>query len=96
MKKNTKKNKKNTKKTLKKINFQIEIDNLRNKFGRLKNNYLKSEKNKKEKLIFEELSTQILLKLDNIQSNGDELVRTKRKNLINLITNILDGINSEA
>ena len=96
MKKNTKKNKKNTKKTLKKINFQIQIDNLRNKFGRLKNNYLKSEKNKKEKLIFEELSTQILLKLDNIQSNGDELVRTKRKNLINLITNILDGINSEA
>lgn len=96
MEKNTKKNKKYKKKTLKKKSSEQEINTYRINFDKLEDNYLKSSKNNKDKLIFEELSTQILLKLDNIQSNGDELVRTKRKNLINLITNILDGINSEA
>lgn len=97
MKKNTqKKNKKNKNKTLKKKSFEQEINSLRLNFNRLEDNYLKSGKNNKDKLIFEELSTQILLKLDNIQSNGNDLVRTKRKSLINYITDKLDCINSEA
>ena len=88
MEKNTKKNKKNKKykkKTLKKKSSEQEINTYRINFDKLEDNYLKSSKNNKDKLIFEELSTQILLKLDNIQSNGNELVKNKRKNLINLI-----------
>ena len=95
MEKNTKKNKKYKKKTLKKKSFEQEINTYRINFDKLEDNYLKSSKNNKDKLIFEELSTQILLKLDNIQSNGDELVRIKRKSLINYITNKLEGINSK-
>ena len=83
MKKNTQKKNKNKNKTLKK-SFEQEINSLRLNFNRLEDNYLKSGKNNKDKLIFEELSTQILLKLDNIQSNGNDLIRTvKRKSLIN-------------
>ena len=96
MKKNTqKKNKKNKKKTLKKKNFEKEIYTYRINFDELEDNYLKSGKNNKDKLIFEELSTQILLQLDNIQSNGNDLVRIKRKSLINYITDKLEGINSK-
>ena len=96
MKKNTqKKNKKNKKKTLKKKNSEKEIYTYRINFDELEDNYLKSGKNNKDKLIFEELSTQILLQLDNIQSNGNDLVRIKRKSLINYITDKLEGINSK-
>lgn len=87
----TKKNIKNNKKTKKNLllstlyNFEINFNNL-------KNSYLKSKKLKKDKIKFEELSTQLLLKIDMLEINGDQLLRQYRKNIINLINTYIDNL----
>ena len=50
-------------------------------------------KKNKDILKFEELTTQLLLELDNIDSNGNPHIRKKRKEIINYINEKLDDLN---
>ena len=45
--------------------------------------------NKINTIVFEELSTQILLKIDSIETNGVDQIRTYRKELVKYINTIL-------
>ena len=80
-KKLTKRNKRSLKKKKTEI-YKIKYD-----FEFLKNKYLKSKKYHKDKLEFNEFSTQLLLKLDNINDN-----KNMRKNTISYIIKELDSI----
>tara|TARA_B100000767_G_scaffold136467_1_gene129287 strand:- start:2015 stop:2290 length:276 start_codon:yes stop_codon:yes gene_type:complete len=87
-KKTKKIDKKKNKKSLKKKK-NYEIDNIKESFELLKDKYSKSKKNQKDKLVFEEFSTQLLLKLDNIH---DEKNKNIRKKTISYIIAELDNV----
>ena len=86
------KKKKNKRNLTKKKNLkQIELlDNYDFEFRKLKLKYDTSSKNKTEKYILEEYSTQILLKIDNIETEGIIKIKNYRKKLVHFINSTLD------
>tara|TARA_B100000795_G_scaffold266553_1_gene249917 strand:- start:1588 stop:1866 length:279 start_codon:yes stop_codon:yes gene_type:complete len=77
--------------TKKKNLKQIELlDNYDFEFRKLKLKYETSLKNKREKNIMEEYSTQLLLKIDNIETNGIIKIQNYRKRLVHLINYTLN------
>ena len=93
MEKKTKKNVVNKKKKSKKITTIDILNKFSNQFKLLNEEFLKSEKNNKDILKFEELTTQLLLKLDNVDSHGNTHIRKKRKEIISYINEKLDDLN---
>ena len=88
----TKKNKiKNNKRTKKNLSLST-LHNFEINFNNLKNSHLKSNKLEKDKIKLEELSTQLLLKIDMLEINGDQLLRQYRKTIINLINTYIDNL----
>ena len=92
MEKKTKKNRVNKKKKSKKITTIDILNKFSNQFKLLNEEFLKSEKKNKDILKFEELTTQLLLKIDNIHSNGNLHIRKKRKEIVNNINTKLDNL----
>ena len=92
MEKKTKKNVVNKKKKTKKITTIDILNKFSNQFKLLNEEFLKSEKKNKDILKFEELTTQLLLKIDNIHSNGNLHIRKKRKEIVNNINTKLDNL----
>jgi|UniRef100_A0A6C0JCF1 hypothetical protein len=88
----TKKRVKGNNKTKKKIlPLQNEfIDKYEFEFRKLKLQYKKSSKTPKDKNYFEEYSTQLLIKIDDINILGNSKLKKSRKRLINLINSSLD------
>ena len=80
MEKKTRKNKINSKKTKKMTKVDL-LNKFNNEFLKISEDYLKSNKSQKDILKYEELSTQLLLKIDNVDSNGNTLIRKKEKKL---------------
>ena len=93
MEKKTKKNVVNKKKKSKKITTIDILNKFSNQFKLLNEEFLKSEKNNKDILKFEELTTQLLIKLDNVDSHGNTHIRKKRKEIISYINEKLDDLN---
>ena len=91
MEKKTRKNKINSKKTKKMTKVDI-LNKFNNEFLKISEDYFKSTKTKQDTLKYEELSTQLLLKIDNVDSNGNTLIRKKRKEIINNINKKLDSL----
>ena len=91
MEKKTRKNKNNSKKTKKITKIDI-LNKFYDEFLKISQDYIKSTKNRQELIKYEELSTQLLLKIDNIDSNGNALIRKKRKEIINIINEKLDSL----
>ena len=91
MAKKTLKSVKNNKKTKKNLSLST-LYNFENNFNNLKNTYIKSKKSKKDKIKLEELSTQLLLKIDMVEINGDPMLRQQRKYIINLINTYIDNL----
>jgi|TARA_Y100000389_G_C17382798_1_gene475306 hypothetical protein len=91
MEKKTRKNIKNNRKT-KKISKIKLVKKYHMEFERLKKEYIKSQKNKKDTLKLEELSTQILLKMDLIEIDGNQELRTYRKSVIKYINSYIDNL----
>ena len=91
MEKKTRKNIKNNRKT-KKISKIKLVKKYHMEFERLKKEYIKSQKNKKDSLKLEELSTQILLKMDLIEIDGNQELRTYRKSVIKYINSYIDNL----
>ena len=91
MEKKTRKNKNNSKKTKKITKIDI-LNKFYDEFLKISQDYIKSTKNRQELIKYEELSTQLLLKIDNIDSNGNALIRKKRKEIINIINEKLDRL----
>ena len=91
MEKKTRKNKNNSKKTKKMTKVDI-LNKFNNEFLKISEDYFKSTKTQQDTLKYEELSTQLLLKIDNIDSNGNSLIRKKRKQIINNINKKLDSL----
>lgn len=92
--KNTKNNRKNTKnnrKTKKIPKIKLVKKYLR-EFEMLKKDYIESQKEKKDILKLEELSTQILLKMDSIEIDGNQELRTYRKSVIKSINSYIDNL----
>ena len=58
----------------------------------IKHDSIKSKKLEKDKIKLEELSTQLLLKIDMLEINGDQLLRQYRKTIINLINTYIDNL----
>ena len=85
-KNNNKKNKKKTKK-IKNLIQEYEYE-----FQTLKEKYNNSNKTEKDQIIFEEISTRLLLKLDSIETQGQEYIRAQRKTLVMNINLELDEI----
>jgi hypothetical protein len=92
MEKKTRINRKNKNKKSKKMTKNDIFNKFAIEFKRLCEEYLKSERTSKDTLKFEELTTQLLLKIDNIDSNGDLIIRKKRKEIINNINEKLDSL----
>ena len=92
-KKTLKKKNKNGNKKISKKSFEIKkINNYRYEFDKLKKTYLNSQKTPKDIIKLEELSTQLLLKLDLIEINGNHDLRNHRKKIINLINTYIDNL----
>ena len=66
--------------------------NFESSFNNLKVNYKKSNKSEKDKIKLEELSTQLLLKMDSIEINGNQDLRIYRKSIINSINTYIDNL----
>ena len=86
MQRNTKKKKVIKVKSKRNLDLRILLK-YENDFLKLKKKYDSSLKSEKDWLIFQELSTQLLLKIDSIESNGKDLIRSKRKQIIIFIEN---------
>ena len=92
-KKTQKKKNKNENKKMSKKTFEIKKINKYNyEFDKLKKTYLNSQKTQNDIIKLEELSTQLLLKLDLIEINGNHDLRNHRKNIINLINTYIDNL----
>ena len=86
----TQKKQKGKNKVSKKNKDSIPMSNLKTNatnFEKLKEQFSKDEISK---IAFEELSTQLLLKIDAIETNGIEKVRNLRKELVVYINSILE------
>ena len=82
---------KNNKKTQKiKYNNPFLLHN--KEFNSIKKNFIESNKLSKDILKLEELSTQLLLKIDQEEIYGNCILRNERKTLINRINNYIDSI----
>ena len=92
-KKTLKKKNKNGNKKISKKSFEIKkINNYRYEFDKLKKNYSNSQKTQKDIIKIEELSLQLLLKLDMIEINGNRDLRNHRKNIVNSINTYIDNL----
>lgn len=91
MEKKTRKYTKNNRRT-KKIPKMKLVKKYQREFERLKKDYLESKKDKKDILKLEELSTQILLKMDSIEIDGNQELRTYRKFVIKSINTYIDNL----
>ena len=91
MEKKTRKNTKNNRRTKKTPKMKL-VKIYQKEFERLKKDYLESQKEKKDILKLEELSTQILLKMDLIEIEGDLELRTYRKSVIQSINPYIDNL----
>jgi hypothetical protein len=92
-KKTLKKKNKNGNKKISKKSFEIKkINKYHYEFDKLKKNYLNSQKTQKDIIKIEELSTQLLLKLDMIEINGNQDLRNHRKNIVNSINTYIDNL----
>jgi len=91
MEKKTRKNTKNNRRTKKTPKMKL-VKTYLKEFERLKKDYLESQKDKKDLLKLEELSTQILLKMDSIEINGNQELRTYRKSVIKSINSYIDNL----
>ena len=91
MGKKSQKKLKNNKKTKKNMNL-LNLVNFESIFNNLKVNYKKSNKSEKDKIKLEELSTQLLLKMDSIEINGNQDLRIYRKSIINSINTYIDNL----
>lgn len=88
--KKTQKKQKRKNKVSKKNKESFPMSNLKEyttNFKKLKEQF---SKNEISKIAFEELSTQLLLKVDAIETNGIEKVRNCRKELVIYINSILE------
>ena len=92
MGKKTRINRKNKNKKSKKMTKVDILNKFNNEFLNISQDYIKSTKTQQDTLKYEELSTQLLLKIDNIDSNGNILLRKKRKEIINNINQKLDSL----
>ena len=91
MEKKTRKNTKNNRRTKKTPKMKL-VKKYQREFERLKKDYLESKKDKKDILKLEELSTQILLKMDSIEIDGNQELRTYRKFVIKSINTYIDNL----
>ncbi len=88
--KKTQKKQKKKNKVSKKNKESASMCNLKEYTTNFKKIKEKFSKNEISKIVFEELSTQILLKVDAIETNGIEKVRNCRKELVVYINSILE------